>query len=223
MVFGQPAREHLQFNDITLWTGDDKVMGAYQPFGDLSRRPARPRRRRTEYHRSLDLARASTVTYEKGGARFRREAWASNPAQVIVLRLTADRPGQYSGAIELGDRHGAHIAAANKRLYRDRFAGRLAAAGRRREDRPEHEHDELRQPGAGAERRRQGQRRRQAHRVQGCDALTLVLGAGTSYVLDAARHFQGEHPLARVTAQVTPPRPGRRPRCWPSTSATSPA
>jgi alpha-L-fucosidase 2 len=30
----------------------------------------------------------------------------------------------------------------------------------------------------------------------GCDALTLVLGAGTSYVLDAARRFQGEHPLA---------------------------
>lgn len=27
MVFGQLAREHLQFNDITLWTGDDKVMG----------------------------------------------------------------------------------------------------------------------------------------------------------------------------------------------------
>ena len=23
MVFGQPGREHLQFNDITLWTGDD--------------------------------------------------------------------------------------------------------------------------------------------------------------------------------------------------------
>ena len=35
MVFGQPGREHLQFNDITLWTGDDKTMGAFQPFGDL--------------------------------------------------------------------------------------------------------------------------------------------------------------------------------------------
>jgi alpha-L-fucosidase 2 len=37
----------------------------------------------------------------------------------------------------------------------------------------------------------------------GCDAVTLVLGAGTSYVIDAARRVNGEHPLARVTGQVT--------------------
>ena len=35
MLFGDVAREHLQFNDITLWTGDDKAMGAYQPFVDV--------------------------------------------------------------------------------------------------------------------------------------------------------------------------------------------
>ena len=36
MIFGQLARERLQFNDITLWTGDEKEMGAYQPFGDVT-------------------------------------------------------------------------------------------------------------------------------------------------------------------------------------------
>ena len=35
MLFGQLARERVQFNDITLWTGDAKLMGAYQPFGDV--------------------------------------------------------------------------------------------------------------------------------------------------------------------------------------------
>src|SRR5205085_1421290 len=35
MAFGQPGREHLQFNEISLWTGDDRTMGAYQPFGDV--------------------------------------------------------------------------------------------------------------------------------------------------------------------------------------------
>jgi alpha-L-fucosidase 2 len=36
-----------------------------------------------------------------------------------------------------------------------------------------------------------------------CDALTIILGAGTSYVANAAKSFQGEHPLKRVTAQVS--------------------
>jgi alpha-L-fucosidase 2 len=36
-----------------------------------------------------------------------------------------------------------------------------------------------------------------------CDALTLILGAGTSFVIDPNRKFQGEHPLAHVTSQVT--------------------
>ena len=32
MVFGGLAREHLQFNDITLWSGDAKQTGTYQPW-----------------------------------------------------------------------------------------------------------------------------------------------------------------------------------------------
>jgi alpha-L-fucosidase 2 len=36
-----------------------------------------------------------------------------------------------------------------------------------------------------------------------CDAVTLVLGAGTSYALDPGRRYQGEHPLERVTGQVS--------------------
>jgi alpha-L-fucosidase 2 len=204
MVFGQPAREHLQFNDITLWTGDDKVMGAYQPFGDLFVDLRGHDAGITEYHRSLDLARAvHLVTYEKGGARFRREAWASNPAQVIVLRLTADRPGQYSGAIELGDRHGAHIAAANKRLFATgSLAGWLlpdADAKTAPSTNAMSYASQVQVLNEGGKVSVEGKR----IVFEGCDALTLVLGAGTSYVLDAARHFQGEHPLARVTQQVT--------------------
>lgn len=43
MVFGNPLKEHIQFNDSSLWTGganpsggyDDEEFGAYQSFGDL--------------------------------------------------------------------------------------------------------------------------------------------------------------------------------------------
>src|SRR5262245_18529785 len=35
MIFGDLARERLQFNDISLWTGDEQVKGSYQAFGNL--------------------------------------------------------------------------------------------------------------------------------------------------------------------------------------------
>src|SRR5438067_4803226 len=116
MVFGQPGREHLQFNDITLWTGDEANMCAYQPFGDLVVELPGHEQGVSGYQRLLDIEHGlHTVSYVKDGVRFRREAWASHPAEVIVLRLTADRPGQYSGTVALTDRHGAHLAASGAR------------------------------------------------------------------------------------------------------------
>ena len=35
VLFGGVERERFQFNDISLWTGDDHAYGAYQTFGDL--------------------------------------------------------------------------------------------------------------------------------------------------------------------------------------------
>lgn len=47
----------------------------------------------TEYRRSLELDRAvAKVTYQADGSRFEREYFASYPAQMIVMRFTADRP-----------------------------------------------------------------------------------------------------------------------------------
>src|SRR5206468_2366351 len=51
----------------------------------------------TDYRRELDLDTAITrVTYTAGGIRYTREAFASVPDGVIVLRLTADKPGSIS-------------------------------------------------------------------------------------------------------------------------------
>ena len=49
------------------------------------------------YRRSLDLDMGvAFVEYTIGGVRFRREVFASAPAGVIVIRLTANRPGSIS-------------------------------------------------------------------------------------------------------------------------------
>ncbi len=50
-----------------------------------------------EYHRELDLDSAIvSCEYAVGGVRYRREVFASAPDGVIVIRLTADRPGSLS-------------------------------------------------------------------------------------------------------------------------------
>ena len=50
-----------------------------------------------DYRRDLDLATATAhVSYTSRGVAFSREVFASAPAQVIVVRLSASRPGQIS-------------------------------------------------------------------------------------------------------------------------------
>ena len=35
MIFGSVPEEHIQFNEESLWIGDEQDTGAYQNFGDL--------------------------------------------------------------------------------------------------------------------------------------------------------------------------------------------
>ncbi|MEQ1603280.1 MAG: glycoside hydrolase family 95 protein [Pyrinomonadaceae bacterium] len=68
----------------------------YQTIGDL--RLAFPAVSEvSDYHRDLDLDSAiSTVTYKTGGVEFKREMFATAVDNVIVVRLTANKPGQVS-------------------------------------------------------------------------------------------------------------------------------
>ncbi len=56
----------------------------------------------SEYRRELDLDTAiSSVTYFVRGARCRRETFVSFPEQVIVVRLTSDRPESFNCVVRL--------------------------------------------------------------------------------------------------------------------------
>src|SRR6185437_7035562 len=56
MIFGAVASEHVQFNEDSLWTGDEHDTGNYQNFGDLfiDLGHAQP----ADYRRELDISRA---------------------------------------------------------------------------------------------------------------------------------------------------------------------
>jgi len=92
MIFGDARREHLQLNEISLWTGDEKDTGRYQNLGDLF----------------LDLTHGAPQSY--------RRYFSSAPQQVMVLRFTSDKRGAYTGTVRLTDAHGAPVLGAGSRL-----------------------------------------------------------------------------------------------------------
>jgi alpha-L-fucosidase 2 len=70
----------------------------YQTCGDLILNFDLPEQAATDsYRRDLDLdAALATVSFKHRGTTYRREMFASYPARLIVIRLTADTPGKIS-------------------------------------------------------------------------------------------------------------------------------
>ena len=178
MVFGGVTNEHLQFNEDSLWYGDEVQMGSYQPFGDLFVDFAGAAA--ADYRRELDLGTAvHTVTFESGGVKHRREVFSSFPDQVLVMRWTADRPGAVSGAVRVTDAHKAVVAAAGNRISVDgALTNGLKYAA------------EVRVVAEGGTVSAAGG----AVTVAGADAVTILLAAGTS--------FHGKDPRAGAEAQL---------------------
>ena len=200
-IFGGMRKERIQFNEDSLWIGDEADTGAYQAFGDLLLEFDHPEG--SQYRRELDISRAvHTVTYTSGGVQFRREYFVSHPAQVMVLRFTADKPGAYSGSVALTDAHQAAITANGTVLT---SSGSLAG------NTPESTGgwvrstmgDKKRAYAIGLNYEAQAWLVAEGGRVeardgklffQQADALTIFLSAGTDYVQDRSRGWKGEPP-----------------------------
>ena len=199
MVFGGVSSEQIQFNEDTLWIGDEKDTGAYQTFGDLFIE-LEGQADHTAYRRELDIAKAlHTVTYSCGGTDYRREYFASHPAEVLVFHLTASTPGAYSGKIKLKDAHQAATVAKDDQLS---FAGSLADYTYKKREKPyaialdyEARIQVLHSGGTLAVED-------DGVSFKGCDSLTLLLVAGTDYLNQRQKGWKGEHPHRRLSAQL---------------------
>ena len=150
------------------------------------------------YRRELDLSRAlHTVTYQRNGVHYRREAFASYPARVIALRFTADRPGAISADLRLGDAHGAQPFAAGNRLT---ASGAI----------PSHPYadgklwPELHYESQVRVLPRGGKLTTGAADilVAGADSLVVLLDAGTDFLQDHSRNWRGVLPHAALTARL---------------------
>ena len=201
MIFGGVEREQIQFNESSLWIGDEKDTGAYQAFGDLFVEfTGASNATATNYRRELDISRAvHTVNYTQGGVNFRREYFASHPANVMVFRFTADKRGAYSGSVLLTDMHKGKVIADGNRLISSGSLG-----GYKFEEKSpdysialDYEAQVLVLNDGGSMKTVDGR-----ITFDGVNSLTILINGGTDYVNDRARGWRGEHPHARVAAQL---------------------
>ena len=192
LVYADPAQERVVLNESSLWTGkeistdDYNKMGSYQMLGEILVDVAGANAE--GYRRSLDLTTAThTVTYRSGGVTFRREAFASHPDGAMVLRFTADKPASHSGTVQLAGAHKEATQAAGTALQ---FSGQL-------ENDLKHFTKVAVVNDGGSVHAADGK-----IEFKGCDSLTLVVAAGTNYVMDYARRYRGEDPRPRVEKAV---------------------
>jgi len=198
MVCGTVAVERVQLNEDSLWTGDENPsgnygsMGAYQTLGDLyivftelekyaSKIPK-------DYRRQLDVREAvGAVSYSSGGVRYRREYFSSFPNQVMVVRLTADKPGSLTGTVMLADAHKSETTRDGNRLA---FSGKL-------DNGLQYETQVLVLPTGGSVKPADG-----VVAFNGADSVTILLAAGTDYLANYEKKWRREHPHDRLAKRL---------------------
>ncbi|MBL9191851.1 MAG: glycoside hydrolase family 95 protein [Opitutaceae bacterium] len=224
MVFGGVARERIQFNEQTLWTGTsqtqrplhpdrpddrshDRAMGDFQPFGDVFLVFEHRQERVSRYQRRLDLDTGIAATrYIIDGVEFTREVFATHPGKVVVVRISASAPGALSFRARLSDTARPPLAPATVTTTSDRlaFAGRLTPPPGTVDESTDRRWNGMRYH-ATLRLLCEGGRTEAAGgevRVVGADACTLLLAAATDYVADPGKRDQGEDPGAAVEARL---------------------
>lgn len=183
MIYATPGKEHIQFNEESLVTGDSVKVGAYQPFGNLY--VVTGHQNVEDYERSLDLESAiHTVSYMYQGVEYEREAFASYPDQLMAYRFSASKKGMLSLDIRLEDERNAETVVRGNELS---FCGKLQENGMEYAAvaRVETKGGKLQPSGKYL-------------KVEQADEVVIYLAAATDFVLDRNRQFKGESPSLRI-------------------------
>ncbi|RZL17355.1 MAG: glycoside hydrolase family 95 protein, partial [Pedobacter sp.] len=204
MVFGGIQREHIQFNDNTLWTGNETDRGMYQAFGDLfidfdkadSTVPA-------DYKRELDINNAvHHITYTANGVKFKREYFCSFPDKVMVLRFTADKKGAYSGVVTLKDERGALVTNPGADGKTLQIAGNLNNGML-------YQANALVKTDGGSLKVESDGKKGNQLRIENADGFTIIFAAATDFVNDRNKKWKGESPDSKnkkvIAAATTKP------------------
>jgi alpha-L-fucosidase 2 len=161
---------------VSKLLGNPARVRPYQTLGDLLLTFDLPEPA-THYRRELDLAHAVTrVSYTVGGVTYRRELFASAPDRVIVMRLTADKPGRITTRLRLQRAQDARTSSDgnNRLVMRGQIERRETVTGENRGLRFGAQLVAL--PEGGAVRAADD-----GLTVDGANAVTLLIAAATSF------------------------------------------
>jgi len=159
------------------------------------------------------------VTYKSGGVTYRREYFASHPDQVIVVRLSADKPASITGSIQLTDRHHGKVAiegntVSSQGKLDDRFYFTSATISSDIAIGTPEQIAKSPRSFAGNNMKYESQMRVIADggtltagaegelKVANANSVVILLAAGTDYLADFSKHWRGDDPHAKVTQQI---------------------
>ena len=191
LIFAGQYAEAEALAERTLMGRPLKQM-SYQPAGDLWIEQDLPGDA-VGYRRALDLdAAVAVTTFRAGDTAFTREVLATAADGVIVIRLSADRPGSIS-VCALAD-----LRTARRERSRDGRRHRMARAQPRCRGDCRTAH--LRRSRTSQDRRRHRQTDGTALRVEGADEAVVIVDAATSF-----RRFDDTSgdPDAAITARLS--------------------
>lgn len=166
-----------------------KGYGHYQSFGDLVL-VFPPSKAVRNYRRELDIGRAvARVSYDDQGIHYVREYFVSYPDRVIVVHLSADRPGsiRFKTGVNVPDNRSVRTAVEN---------GRITVAGKLHDNGLQYE-GQLRVVATGGTVSNSVD----TLTVDGADSALLVMSAGTDYAADFPG-YRGADPHAPVQTRV---------------------
>lgn len=203
VLFGGVAHAEMQFNVDSLWTGNENatgkynktgegdVFGAYQNFGVVTLDGLGVSSDGfKDYRRQLNIKTAQHSTqWKSGGVVFTREAIASQPDQVIVWKISADKPGQIGGVVKLSGAHPSMenvTAKSNVIQLRGQLPNKLQYEARVR----------VKAQGGEVSTGPDG------IRVTGADELLIFLVADTNYVMDHSKGWMQGDPADKVAPRL---------------------
>jgi alpha-L-fucosidase 2 len=193
-IYGGMAEERIQFNEDTLWTGDEDDTGAFQNFGEMfialeGHADAAPAG--SKYQRELDIEKAlHTISYELNGVHYRRAYFASHPANVMVFRLSADKKGVYSGTVSLKDAHpgGTNAVDGNTITFSGVLGGKIGL---------KYEAQVMVLNEGGSISATNG-----IVHFKDCDSLIILLDGGTDYLNQRGKGWKQEPPHQRIVERL---------------------
>ena len=168
LIFAGKLREaEALFNKSML--GKPVEQMKYQPLGDLLLEfPGHDKA--TAYHRDLDLSEAvAAVSYQVGGTEFKREVFSSAPDQVVVVRLTSNKPGAITMTAKLAGI--PNTKTPGELVLRGKTSSMLGIEGRVRYE------GRVRVLSEGGKR----VVGKDGVSINGADAVTLIIAAGTNF------------------------------------------